>query len=1125
MYKLLLNKIPAFLFFVLLGFSGKAQTCNENATLIWDNSVYQQTVDLCGLTNSYTQMGVCPPALPTFLANRNDYVLKVEVESSACFQLSVSPNLVDQPSFQNLFVFVLTDCPDDSPTCIFRQFPIPSLSGANWSGTSTINPISLPSAGSYYIWVSGGGTPNNNVCGEFDITLTPATEGCATCDDGVQNGNETGVDCGGPFCDPCPTADFTINQGGTQAVCDALFADSGNITGNYSILENHTMTFCPDEEGACLKALFSQIDIRSGDFLRVFAGTTANNAFLLGQFTNTQTLPNEILSPSGCLTFRFTSDASTTGAGWAINLTCEECPPASDFVMGNLGTIESCESGVFTDSGDIYHGYTAGENFSFTYCSSTEGLCPNFDFSTLDLGTGATLTIRDGNTITSPVMNQFTTTSSLPNAILQSSTGCVTVQFTSTQSAVTGPQGWLADLFCGPCATCDDGIQNGFESGIDCGGPCEPCPEIFINEGGIVYTCFSAFYDSGGPNGNYGNSENHTIVICPGSDAEAGQVTTIFFESFILGAADRLQIRNGMNPGSPLLNLPGLAQPAEGFNGVQLNGRQVQATAANASGCLRFTFTSGAFSSQPGWIGNVTCAFPCQPFTIGIEDFVPALNDDGIVELCSEISVNHTGNFPNNNQFYNQSVESTNFVYTIPSLGTFNAVGGWQNFVFPGNGASVITVRGFDEQGCVSSNTLEFQVSAFMPQPTRQVSYTALDRSDNNLGLVTVTPSTPESMRPEICINDRINLFAAIVPDTIFLANEFELGGIYLPDRPAGQPFGEYIAEGPVGGYLPGTTISSVADLESVCFNLEHSFSGDLEIMLICPNGQQMQIVPQPNGGGATTYGDAVLGIAVPGNPATVGIGWDYCIENNANPTVQVGIGNPAFQQPNTLSNRNGLSPGTYGPSGNFNSLIGCPVNGVWNLRFRDFLSIDDGHLFSWSLNFGPNIVSLENFLTFVPTYQEWTDPQGNIIVADQNPQLILAGEPPVNQYQLFFDDFQIRNAGGDFTYRIVFDNDCEFINTFNISAIPCDVEAPNIITPNNDNVNDAWVLNGDLTRITRVLIKNRWGNTVYESSGYDNSNPFNGRVGGSNLPDGTYFYIIEMNEQEPLKGSLTILR
>lgn len=39
---------------------------------------------------------------------------------------------------------------------------------------------------------------------------------------------------------------------------------------------------------------------------------------------------------------------------------------------------------------------------------------------------------------------------------------------------------------CGPCPTCTDGIKNGAETGIDCGGPCVPCPCISIG----VYSLF-----------------------------------------------------------------------------------------------------------------------------------------------------------------------------------------------------------------------------------------------------------------------------------------------------------------------------------------------------------------------------------------------------------------------------------------------------------------------------------------------------------------------------------------------------------------------------------------------------------------------------------------------------------
>ncbi|MGH1437321.1 MAG: zinc metalloprotease, partial [Lewinella sp.] len=46
----------------------------------------------------------------------------------------------------------------------------------------------------------------------------PDCAACPTCDDGIQNGNETGVDCGGPDCAACPTCDDGIQNGSETGV-------------------------------------------------------------------------------------------------------------------------------------------------------------------------------------------------------------------------------------------------------------------------------------------------------------------------------------------------------------------------------------------------------------------------------------------------------------------------------------------------------------------------------------------------------------------------------------------------------------------------------------------------------------------------------------------------------------------------------------------------------------------------------------------------------------------------------------------------------------------------------------------------------------------------------------------
>jgi hypothetical protein len=56
--------------------------------------------------------------------------------------------------------------------------------------------------------------------GEFDIDCGGPCNVCAGCDNGIMDGYETGVDCGGPYCKSCPSCfDGIKNQGETGVDC------------------------------------------------------------------------------------------------------------------------------------------------------------------------------------------------------------------------------------------------------------------------------------------------------------------------------------------------------------------------------------------------------------------------------------------------------------------------------------------------------------------------------------------------------------------------------------------------------------------------------------------------------------------------------------------------------------------------------------------------------------------------------------------------------------------------------------------------------------------------------------------------------------------------------------------
>jgi gliding motility-associated-like protein len=86
-----------------------------------------------------------------------------------------------------------------------------------------------------------------------------------------------------------------------------------------------------------------------------------------------------------------------------------------------------------------------------------------------------------------------------------------------------------------------------------------------------------------------------------------------------------------------------------------------------------------------------------------------------------------------------------------------------------------------------------------------------------------------------------------------------------------------------------------------------------------------------------------------------------------------------------------------------------------------------------------------------------------------------------------------------------------------------CEVFVPNAFSPNNDGSNEVWQISG-LKNYTNISVKvfNRWGSLVYDKTSYDS--PWDGTVSGKKLASGTYYYIIVLDDEEPRKGSLSIL-
>lgn len=480
-----------------------------------------------------------------------------------------------------------------------------------------------------------------------------------------------------------------------------------------------------------------------------------------------------------------------------------------------------------------------------------------------------------------------------------------------------------------------------------------------FNDGEVVN-----FFDSGGAGGNYSPNENLSITICPNLPNGPKIIASFGINTgftWNVAGDDFLTIYDGPTTDAPILG---------SFNSVSHpNGFSVAASFENnPSGCLTFVFVSNASNQGTGWGANISCGNPPQPFIPRIQAFVNgssvnALNpaDTGYVDVCYGDTILFVSNpdfpysFEANGFGYSQSNASVDFEWSSST----GQVGTGNQFMFipPTRDGFLITLL----------------VTDLFPQTMPLICKVRVSQIPSFAGA--------GPLKDTACVNEQIPLLGG--------ANQADTVGVTFPG-------GTFVIGGTFGGLLPlpdgsgiaystsinmtnfgeNATFSNPSDLVSMCVNMEHSYLGDLEMWLACPNGQTTLIFnsftgagPYPGGfgGGGTFLGDA----NDQGN-GTPGIGFDYCFstiaatwgtmgqEHAANNTVPVN----SFAPPAG----NAMNPnGVYLPEESFGNFIGCPLNGEWTLFIQDNLSVDDGYVFNWSLNFNsslfPNTESYQNSL------------------------------------------------------------------------------------------------------------------------------------------------------------------
>ncbi|MBN2777927.1 MAG: PKD domain-containing protein, partial [Bacteroidales bacterium] len=485
-------------------------------------------------------------------------------------------------------------------------------------------------------------------------------------------------------------------------------------------------------------------------------------------------------------------------------------------------------------------------------------------------------------------------------------------------------------------------------AGFDLSINCVPPP--------ITYTCSGTFTDSGGASGNYGDNENQIWTFCPDVAGHSISMDFTFFEMEI--GIDELAVYDGTSTSDPNIGAYHGALPLLGT---------VNATPSNPSGCLTFRFTSDATDNYGGWEADISCAFPCQSIEVDTYSTNPTYTNVGginYVDVCQgeQISFSATGLYAENGTYYAQSDATSTFTWYFGDGTT--AIGNPANHTYSSGGAYDVSVVITDNNNCFSSNAI----------PLRVRMSTTPDFSGTS-----INPSS-------LCVGEELTLSGSHT----MTYTEAPPGGVisHTTELPDGTGVSYYTTNF-ITLFAPGQTVTSINDIISVEANMEHSYLGDIDILLQCPNGQSV-LLNQQTGSNEQILGEPIA-TDLPidsSNPAGQGNGYDYMWSPTSTNGYMTDPANWTTISPytdplgNVSPSVDQVIPQDYQAFGNWSNLIGCPLNGLWKIRITDYYANDNGYIFSWGINFDPSLISTWGFTPTLAS-ESWT---GNNVTISSNP-------------------------------------------------------------------------------------------------------------------------------------------
>lgn len=830
----------------------------------------------------------------------------------------------------------------------------------------------------------------------------------------------------------------------------------------------------------------------------------------------------------------------------------------------NGQTISTC-SGTFYDSGGPNSGYTAGQTYTVTFCPSTPGASINVDFTSWNVGAGDALEIFDGPNIGSPSFGVVNAGLSPVNMVISASvlnpSGCLTFKWTSVGTGA----GWVANLSCGlPCQNFSVDILTSTPAfHIDSGYYyIDVCPgdTVSITAQGNYNLNDSIYHQDDLTSmfmwnlGNYHTDTALTVTTVydtiRGYNVELSALDTI---GCLASQTPKIRVRLSTKPdfdGTNQLQ----DEICQGDSTTLVGAAATKTWQANSSlsiaGTTYLPDGSGA-SYTSTLVFNVfapgqTVQSPADVIAINATMEHSYLGDLNITVTCPSGQSVTLKSYPGGTStFLGEPIDNNS--QQIPGLG--------YEYAWKPNGTTTM----LNAAGTYSHTFTDVLGNSYNNHSYLPPSY-AYPTGSTALGpfpLITYLPETPYSAFLGCPLNGS---WTITVTDNLFIDNGFIFAW--------GIDFAPSVL--PVSwSYKPNISTQSWNNSTSI----------------INTYGNQVTIMPADSGLYNYTYTvvddfgctyDTTISVNVVPTPE-VDLGNDTVICGFGVVTLDAGNNLPnssyAWNTGNTNQIQQTNITGDYIATVSYsNGNTVCSNSDTVHIDQYDLADVDLGDdtcvtedlvLHAGNTGHTPPFIYLwsdgstqESLTVTTPGVYSVTvaiDPNSPCIIEDEitvtmfDPEFLGADQefcsfedigvnvPPdgtslSHQYTWTMDGENLNISGnlftqkfipfGDHIVKVEVDNGCT--DEVKLTSNDCQLEIPNIITPNGDGSNDKFVIDG-LSNFpnSQLIIYSRWGNKVFESNDYQND------WDGDNLADGTYFFVLRTyeGEEKEYNGSLTILR